>query len=332
MTVLVKGGRFMLKLEYFYYMVEIAKAGTINRAAENLYLSQPYLSLSLKDMENVLGVTLFSRTNKGVILTEAGKEFLEYSNQVIALVNKSNSLRKHYSSARERLSVTSMPSFTMMDLYHNFSASEPFKNCDISYDELPNSLIFEKVIQGIHDIGICYIISEEYGIVLKEITSQGLNFVPLVNEPLCAVVSTDNPIFQKKRVLLKELDCFEFLVESIELPGKPSPVENNPFPHTFKKGRFRTKSFNNNRSLQYYLTKSSHSFCIGQRALNLTNPFVQSGTLNYIPISDMKVSLITGYITCEAFISSPLEEAFIDYLEQFFQEYNESNPDLVLPV
>ena len=66
--------------------------------------------------------------------------------------------------------------------------------------------------------------------------------------------------------------------------------------------------------------------------MNLTNPFVQSGTLNYIPISDMKVSLITGYITCEAFISSPLEEAFIDYLEQFFQEYNESNPDLVLPV
>ena len=47
----------MLKMEYFYYMKEVCQTGSINRAAENLYISQPYLSQTLKKIEQQLGVS-----------------------------------------------------------------------------------------------------------------------------------------------------------------------------------------------------------------------------------------------------------------------------------
>ena len=63
----------MLKMEYFYYMKEVCQTESINRAAENLYISQPYLSQTLKKIEQQLGVSLLKRSNKGISLTDAGK-------------------------------------------------------------------------------------------------------------------------------------------------------------------------------------------------------------------------------------------------------------------
>ena len=86
----------MLKMEYFYYMKEVCQTGSINRAAENLYISQPYLSQTLKKIEQQLGVSLLKRSNKGISLTDAGKEFLNISKEIIQLTQQAESLHKQY--------------------------------------------------------------------------------------------------------------------------------------------------------------------------------------------------------------------------------------------
>lgn len=321
----------MLKVEYFYYMIEIAKTGTINRAAENLYISQPYLSLSLKEIESILEVKLFNRTNRGVTLTEAGKKFLDYSNQIVALINQSNNLKKQFAVSRQKLKITSMPSFTIVDLFYRFSAEEKYAQCDILYEEHPNPLIVDKVLHGEADIGMFYTTSKEYAAMRRDLTNKGLNFAPLVEEPLCAIVSSKNPLARQEAVTLADLEAYTLIVESIKLPNKSNPVENNPFPELFKGKQVGSLKFNNNRSMLYYLTKSADSFCVGQRSLNLSNPFVQSNMLKYIPISDLTVTLTTGYITSEHAQSSQLEESFIDFIEGFFKQYNQDGSfDLVL--
>ena len=83
----------MLKMEYFYYMKEVCQTGSINRAAENLYISQPYLSQTLRKIEQQLGVTLLKRSNKGISLTDAGKEFLNISKEIIQLTQQAESLQ-----------------------------------------------------------------------------------------------------------------------------------------------------------------------------------------------------------------------------------------------
>ena len=310
----------MYKLEYFYYVAEIAKLGSINLAAQALYISQPYLSLSLKKTEDIVGVKIFNRTNKGVVPTDAGKEFIKYCEEIIALVDKSNNLKNAYSYENKRFSITSMPSYTMLDLFHHFrdESDEKYKFAEISYEEVPNTYIAEMLKKGTTDIGLLYTVSTTQDIVLKNFEKMGLNFVPLIKEPLSAVVSSGNDLYDKDEVYLKDLKNLDFLVENIKLAQGQSPVENNPFPEIFKTKGKNSLKFNNNRSMLYYLTKRSDCFCIGQKSLNLTNPFVDSGHLKYIPIVDLNIEFTTGYLTNENIASSEIEEDFINYIEDFF--------------
>lgn len=314
----------MHKLEYFYYVSEIAKHGSISLAAKALYLSQPYLSLSLKNTEKILGVKIFTRTNKGVIPTDAGKEFIKYCEAIIALVDKSNNLKKSYSNENKSFSITSMPSYTMLDLFHNFrdQCDINHQSPEISYEEIPNTFIAEKLLKGTTDIGIVYIISTKHDIELKNFEKMGLNFVPLITEPLSIVVSSHNKLFEKDEVYLKEVKTLDFLVENIKLTQAHSPVENNPVPEIFKTKANNNLKFNNNRSMLYYLSKSSDHFCIGQKSLNLTNPLVDSGHLKYIPVKDLNIYFTIGYLTNENIASSDIEEDFICFIEDFFNVSN----------
>ena len=114
-----KEREIMLKMEYFYYMKEVCQTGSINRAAENLYISQPYLSQTLKKIEQQLGRSLLKRSNKGISLTDAGKEFLNISKEIIQLTQQAESLHNQY-ECFPRAKHSSMPSFTMMNLFQQF--------------------------------------------------------------------------------------------------------------------------------------------------------------------------------------------------------------------
>ena len=94
------------------FVVEVANCESINKAAERLYTSQSNVSNSIKALEEELGIQIFLRTKKGVSVTEEGREFLSYANEIIEpkkifvedLYAKSH-FRKQY------FSVSSMRSF-----------------------------------------------------------------------------------------------------------------------------------------------------------------------------------------------------------------------------
>ena len=71
-----------MTLTQIQYVLAVAETGTISAAAKRLFIAQPSLTASIKELENELQVTLFRRTNKGVTLTPEGEEFLGYARQV----------------------------------------------------------------------------------------------------------------------------------------------------------------------------------------------------------------------------------------------------------
>lgn len=64
-----------MTLTQLKYIVETAEAGTISRAAEKLYISQPSLTAAIRELEHEFGITIFQRTNKGILLTSEGENF-----------------------------------------------------------------------------------------------------------------------------------------------------------------------------------------------------------------------------------------------------------------
>lgn len=72
-----------MTLQQLRYAIEIADSGSMNEAAKRLYISQPSLSGAVKDLESELGFNVFLRSNRGIVITPEGEEFLVYARQVM---------------------------------------------------------------------------------------------------------------------------------------------------------------------------------------------------------------------------------------------------------
>ena len=66
-----------MTLQQVLYALTIQECGSMNKAAEKLYIVQPTLTAAIQELESEMGITIFMRTNKGVIVTPEGEEFLE---------------------------------------------------------------------------------------------------------------------------------------------------------------------------------------------------------------------------------------------------------------
>ena len=68
------------------YVQTIAETGSFSKAAKKLFLTQPNLSASIRDLEEELGVQLFERSNTGAKLTDDGHDFLKYAKRILGVI------------------------------------------------------------------------------------------------------------------------------------------------------------------------------------------------------------------------------------------------------
>ena len=88
-----------MTLQQLRYVIEIADSSSMNEAAKKLFISQPSLSGAVKELETELDFELFLRSNRGIILTPEGEEFLGYARQVI---DQFKVLSNHYVEKKKK--------------------------------------------------------------------------------------------------------------------------------------------------------------------------------------------------------------------------------------
>ena len=95
-----------MNLLHMKYALEVAKAGSVNKAAEELLIAQPNLSRAIKELEANVGITIFDRSAKGMFLTPDGEIFVRYAKSVLQQVENIENLFKNRDAGRERFSVS----------------------------------------------------------------------------------------------------------------------------------------------------------------------------------------------------------------------------------
>ena len=95
----------ILNVLHMKYAVEVAKTGSLNKAAEKLFMAPPNLSRSIKELESDLGITIFERSQKGVTLTPDGEEFIGYAKSLLKQIDHVESLYKENGSKKQRFSI-----------------------------------------------------------------------------------------------------------------------------------------------------------------------------------------------------------------------------------
>lgn len=117
---LFRTGVFM-NILHLKYATEIEKTGSINKAAENLYIGQPNLSRAIKDLEASLGISVFKRSSKGMVPTAEGKEFLNYAKKILAQIDEVEEIYRSGRKLKQKFSVSVPRASYVTEAFAQFS-------------------------------------------------------------------------------------------------------------------------------------------------------------------------------------------------------------------
>lgn len=124
-----------IDLELYKVFYVVAKNKHMTRASEELHISQPAISQSIKKLEDQLGGTLFLRSNKGMELTEEGKMFYEYVKGALELIgNAENEFTSFKDLSKGEIKVgcsTTLTKLILIDALENFHKDYPNININI---------------------------------------------------------------------------------------------------------------------------------------------------------------------------------------------------------
>jgi DNA-binding transcriptional LysR family regulator len=198
----------LLQLKYF---IQAATSGSINKASEVLYISQPGLSSALKELEAELGLELFKRTPKGITLTEDGVEFLGYARQVS---EQASLLEQRYLSkkpSRRLCSISTQHYAFAVNAFVNMVKKTNATEYEFTLRETRTYEIIEDVKTLRSELGILYLNPFNRKVLEKIFWENSLAFHPLFTAKPHIFVSSTNPLASKDHVELQDLEDYPCL-------------------------------------------------------------------------------------------------------------------------
>ena len=194
-----------MTLTQLKYIVETAKAGSISRAAEKLYISQPSLTAAIRELEHEFGITIFQRTNKGIILTSEGEEFLGYARQVITQTSLMEERYSGVAPVRHQFCVSTQHYSFAVEAFVELLKTYGGETYDFRIRETQTYEIIEDVARLRSEIGVLYLNQFNEAVIRKELQNHELVFTPLFTAKPHVFVSTANPLVAKDAVSLEDL-------------------------------------------------------------------------------------------------------------------------------
>ncbi|TDR56001.1 LysR family transcriptional regulator [Halomonas ventosae] len=183
--------------------IEISTSGSFVEASENLHLSQPALSISIKKLESVVGGPLFNRSRKGIQLTPEGKRFLPVAMRLVSDWDSAlDDLSRLFNKQVGRVSLAALPTLAagfLPAVLADFKQQYP--NLEISVHDLLASQIDELVSEGRADIGLS----------VQPRNSETMQFEPLIEDHFVAVCPTGHPLLRQEEVSWHELLAYPII-------------------------------------------------------------------------------------------------------------------------
>ena len=200
-----------MTLQQIKCAVTIADCNSMNKAAHQLYVSQPSLSGAIKDLEEEIGITIFIRSNRGITVTPEGNEFLGYARQVLDQYNLLNQRYIDKNSVKKKFSV-SMQHYTFavkafVELVKQFGMDE----YEFAIYETKTYEVLENVKNFKSEIGVIYINSFNEKILNKLFHDMNLEFTPLFECNTYVYIWKGNPLAKKTSLTMKDLEEYPCL-------------------------------------------------------------------------------------------------------------------------
>ncbi len=295
-----------MTLQQLRCVTEIAEKGSMSEAAKALYLSQPTLSATLRDLEQSLGFHIFVRNNRGMSLSPEGLEFLSYAK---AVLTQEDLLENRYFGELKQKATLSIST------QHYGFAAEAFlkliKRYDpetfaISLKEQRTATIISDLKAFRSDLGIIYTDSKNEKMMLRYLKENHLEFNLLCETRPHVLISVKSPLAKCKSLSLSDLKGLTYLFfeqrDTDPLYFSEEILSSHHFDRTIGVS---------DRATIFTLLDNMDSFTVSS---GMASKGIVEGTMASIPL-DMDVTMKIGYIKIENLGLTPLAEEYLDILK-----------------
>ena len=200
-----------MTLQQLRYVICVADTGTITEAAERLFITQPSLTNSIRELENEMNIKIFARSNKGISVTSEGEIFLGYARQVL---EQASVLEDRYNENKggKRLFCVSTQHYSFavnafVDMIKKFGQDE----YDFSLRETQTYEIIEDVARMKSEIGILFLNDFNETVLTKIMKANDLEFHLLHVARPHVFISSKHPLAGKYIITNKELEPYPYL-------------------------------------------------------------------------------------------------------------------------
>ena len=197
-----------MNILHMKYAVEVAEAGSINKASEVLLIAQPNLSRSIKELEADLGITIFDRSSKGMFLTPEGEEFIGYAKKILKQIDEVEKMYRHGLPFKQKFSISVPRASYISDAFAHFSASISAEPAEIFYNETNSLCAINNILHSDYKLGIIRY-AENYDKHFKEMLEEkGLNYELITEFRYFLLMRKDSPLASKSEIRFSDLPPF----------------------------------------------------------------------------------------------------------------------------
>jgi Transcriptional regulator len=189
------------------YFITLAQLEHYGKTAEKLKITQPGLSHAIASLEEELGVRLFEKEGRNIVLNKYGKMFYDDVNKIMNMLDTSVNSFQNISEGGGIISLSMIKPLAIKDIpkvTHDFLEINNEKEIDFRFDTGVTKDIVEGLKSGIYDIGFCSKMEEETEV----------EFVPIKKQEMCAVVPYDHPLAKYKELHLKDTIPYKQIIFS----------------------------------------------------------------------------------------------------------------------
>lgn len=297
-----------MTLQQLRYVIEVAKTGSMNVAAKQLFVSQPSLSMAIRELENDVHISIFERTTKGVVITAEGEEFLGYARQII---NQVELLEDKYIEARQikkKFGVSAQHYSFAVKAFVEMVKGFDMDKYEFAIREARTHDVIHDVVTGKSEIGILYTNDFNEKVLNKIFKDNQLEFVHLFTCEGYAYLWKNHPLAGKKVIALEELQDYPCL--SFE------QGDNNSF--YFAEEILSTYDFK--KTIKSNDRATNLNLMVGLNAFTLCSGIIceELNGSDYIAVKlAEEVTMDIGYIKRAHMNMSEIGELYIDEIKKY---------------
>lgn len=211
-----------MNLLHVKHVLEVAKSGSLGKASEALLIAAPNISRSIKELETDLGITIFERTRKGMILTPDGEEFIGFAKGILGRIEEVENFYKAGSPKKQKFSISVPRACYISEAFASFSRSLSKEPAEIFYKETNSQRTIHNMLNHDYKLGIIRY-AENYDKYFKAMLEEKGFKSELVTEfTYSLIMSADSPLAKKERISFADLaDYIEIAHADPYVPSMP---------------------------------------------------------------------------------------------------------------